>query len=215
MRKQIATFALVVGSLFAPAIAQAQWNGCGGGIYGAFLDGNVEIASPVSLSAQGQKAGVTLNCDAKLQAFVLGAEVDYGKVLGDLHDLGVKTDLTLTGRFGVLINQGSLLYAHAGWSRLDTDFGKMDGWKLGLGNEFRVPNSPVYLDLRYTYASYDLKDLIPSAPNTDTFSHEFRLGLKVKFGPGMFGGTGKLIVADDNDHVPEICDPKLANCKKR
>jgi len=69
------------------------------------------------------------------------------------------------------------------------------------------------LDLRYTYAVYDESDLgLP--PSVDLTSHSFRLGLNLKFGPGMFGGKGPVFSNEDYSRS-EGCDPKIdRGCKK-
>jgi len=207
----------IAGLLLFAQPAAAQWTGCGAGVHGGLVVASVDLQpSPFNIGAQGQAAGLAVNCDYKMGAFVGGIHAEYSWIFGDLNTIGVEADTTLGGRLGVLINAGSLLYAHAGWTQLDTKIGDMDGWKIGLGNEFRVPNSPLYLDLRYTYAQYDLSDLAPGA-TVDAEAHTFRIGLNVKFGPGMFGGSGARFATDDP--APRVgvapakkCDPKLANC---
>jgi len=206
----------IAGLLVLAPPAAAQWTGCGAGVHGGLVSGHLDIGAPIGIGSEGQAAGVSLNCDYKMNAFVAGAYAEYDWVFGDLKTVGVNTDTTLGGRLGVLINAGSLLYVHAGWSRLDVSgLDAINGWKVGLGNEFRVPNSPLYLDLRYSYADYDVKDILGPIP--DAHAHTFRLGLNVKFGPGMFGGSGARFATDDP--APRVgvapakkCDPKLANC---
>ena len=206
----VGALALIVGS----QPASAQWTGCGAGVHGGLHTAALDV-SPITIGSSGQAAGLSVNCDYRMQAFVAGVFAEYDWIFGDTKTLGAKTDLTLGGRLGVLINQGSLLYTHAGWSRVDLGGGDIDGWKLGLGNEFRIPNSPLYLDLRYTYAHYDTKDLLgPGAP--DVVANEFRVGVNVKFGPGMFGGAGNRFETDDapaaRAPAKKACDPKLASC---
>ena len=205
MKLKTSILVLTGAMLLGISPAAAQWTGCGAGIHGAMANANLTAGGPIGISSQGQTAGVEVNCDYKAQAFVFGAFVEYDKVFGDLEKLGVKTDLTVGGRAGILFNAHSLLYLHGGWTQLDVG-PKLDGIKLGLGNEFRIPNSPIYMDLRYTYAIYDVQDL--GAPSTvDANAHIFRLGAKLKFGPGMFGQKGPML-ADD---PPEVVgsDPKI------
>lgn len=191
---------------FFPGSAGAQWTGCGAGVHGGVLAGQVDNGGPIGIGSQGQAAGVSVNCDYRMQAFVAGAFAEYSWIFGDLETVGVEKDLTLGGRLGVLVNQGSLLYVHAGWSRLDIGGGgDVDGWKIGLGNEFRIPNSPMYLDLRYTYSDYDISDMAP--PGVDASAHSVRLGLNLKFGPGMFGQKGPMFTHEE-DPKPRVTDPK-------
>ncbi len=220
---KIRTLAIAVGVFFLSiGSAAAQWTGCGAGAGGAFQ--MVEAAPsglplPIGLGFQGEKAGLTLNCDYRMQAFVLGGEVNYDWFFGDANTVGAKDELSVMGRLGVLTSPANLLYVTAGWGRTDfnpsfipTSF-KVDSWKIGIGDEFRIPNSPMYLDLRATYSRYDETDLkIPSGV-LQIDSLEAGARLKIKFGPGMFGGSGASIFSNESDPAPP-CDPKLAGCKK-
>ena len=203
----VAGFALFAALGFSGSNAQAQWTGCGAGVFGGIVDANLGPLGPnVDLSSQGQLAGITLNCDYRVQAFVLGAFAEYAWLFGDLEKLGAQTDFTLGGRVGVLISPTSLLYAHAGWGQSDIKgIGTLENIKLGLGNEFRIPNSPIYLDMRYSYVMFD-DSKIPSSVDLD--AHVFRLGLNLKFGPGAFGGKGAVF----DTETGKKCDPKMANC---
>lgn len=198
------------GLLVSAGGAAAQWTGCGVGVGGAVFSGMVESGSPIGIGTQGEKLSTQLNCDYRMQAFVLGGGVNYDFFVGNPKDLGINNDLYLYGRLGVLVNPVDLLYVHGGWTQLDTStpIGEVNGWKMGLGNEFRIPNSPIYFDMRYSYAMYGVKDIL--GPSVDANSHEFRLGLNLKFGPGMFGGKGDLIALDPEPtpyHDPKIAPP--------
>ncbi len=198
-------------ALLATALpASAQWSGCGLGVAGAIWDGNLSpTGSPVALSTDAQKAGVSVDCNAKYQAFVFGAELGYDWILGNAKDLGFENELFAIGKVGVLISPASNLYALAGWGRLSHSSFDMDGWKLGIGNEFRVPNSPMYLDLRYTYTIWDVSDVgIPSSAS-DANSHEVRLGVKFRFGPGMFSNSGSIFADTEPEPKPVGGDKKL------
>lgn len=204
----VAALAAIAGS----SPAGAQWTGCGIGAGGSFIQAEAAVG-PVGLGAQGEKAGATVNCDYRLQAFVTGLEVNYDWFFGDLHTLGAKTELSVVGRFGVLTNPGNLLYVAAGWGNTDVQAGPfkvhVDSWKLGLGDEFRIPNSPVYLDLRAMYSRYDEKDIHPSLAGVKIDSLEAGARLKVKFGPGMFGGKGPMFTNEEDPKPPRVTDPKL------
>ena len=209
MKRMIISLAVALGAVGFLGEAQAQWTGCGAGVHGGLVAGQVDAGGPIGIGSQGHTAGVSLNCDYRMQVFVVGAFADYSWMFGDLKTVGVEKDLTLGGRLGVLINSGSLLYVGAGWTQLSlSGGGDVDGWKILLGNEFRIPNSPLYLDLRATYASYDLSDMAP--PGVDASGLSARAGFNVKFGPGMFGQRGQLIM----DDAPEPKDPKIMGPKK-
>lgn len=193
---------IVFTSLTAKAHA---WSGCGAGAHGSMIVGEADFGAPVNISSNGQMASASLNCDWRLNTIVLGAEVGYGFIFGDLDKLGAQKDLSVTGRFGVLVSPTAMPYLHLGWTQLDTTAGKMDGIRGGIGVESRIADSPLYLDLRYSYTKYD-DDIFPAA--IDVTSHMVSLGLKFKFGPayqpkGIF----------DDAPAAKPCDKKLANCK--
>ena len=198
-----------IGLLFMAGTAQAQWSGCGLGVAGTIWDGNAELAPPISLGVGGYKAGASVDCKAKYQAFIFGAEVGYDWMLGDAKDVGFDNELFAIGTIGVLLTPGSQLYALAGWGQLKHTNFKLDGWKIGLGNEFRIPNSPMYLDLRYTYTDWDLGDISPSLSAIQANSHEFRVGAKFRFGPGMFGNSGSIFADTEPEPKPVGGDKKL------
>lgn len=195
---------IVAASLIVPAKAHA-WSGCGAGVHGSFVVGEADFGAPINISSNGQMAAASLNCDVRFNAIVLGAEVAYGFLFGDLEKLGAERDLAVTGRFGVLVSPTAMPYLHLGWTQLDTTAGNMDGLRGGVGLEARISDSPLYLDLRYSYTKYD-DDLFPAS--IDVSSHMVSLGLKFKFGPayqpkGIF----------DDAPAAKPCDKKLANCK--
>lgn len=201
----------IAGLLLATSPAAAQWTGCGGGVHGGLFTGALDIPGPVDIGSNGQAAGVNLGCDYKMNAFVAGLQAEYSWLLGDAKTLGAKTDLSVLARLGVLINNGHLIYFGAGWSQIDTNFGHVDGWKIRLGNEVRIPNSPLYLGLTADYGRYDVKDIVgPTAPDVNTLTAMARL--TVKFGPGMFGGKGAIFDDGPAPVAGKRCDPKMANC---
>ena len=222
MKLKIATLAIGMLVLSA-APSAAQWTGCGIGVGAGVFNGNAYDGSPIGISTQGQKADAVVFCDYRMQAFVLGAGVSYGTFFGDAKDLGISSDLTVYGRLGVLTSPANLLYAHGGWTDVKYDFGNTwtghsTGYKMGIGDEFRIPNSPIYLDLRYSYTQLNPDAFLPpnynGAANFKVNSNEFRVGLNLKFGPGMFGNSGPMFESGVEHAAPVVCDPKLANCKK-
>ena len=202
----VAGVALFAALSFASSNAQAQWTGCGVGAFAGITSGLVSTGGPVGLGADGPQAGGLINCDYRAGAFVMGAEASYMYFFGDLDKLGLNNDWTLTGRLGVLVNPQSLLYAHVGWGQLDVDvLGKVNHWGVGFGNEFRIPNSPLYFDMRYAYLTYDVDKW---SPTLDANAHQVWAILKLKFGPGAFGGKGPVF----DTETGKKCDPKMANC---
>ncbi len=206
--------ALAVATAFAVQPAKAQFSGCGAGVFGGGTIGSLSGGgSPIGISADGQQVGVTAECGWKFGSLYLGGGAEYGWVYGDLEKLGAKNDLTIFTKAGVVVSNATMLYAHAGWTQISTSGPDLTGWKAGLGSETKLGTTPLYLDLRYTYAVYDESDLgLP--PSVDLTSHSFRVGLNLKFGPGMFGGSGPIFSNEDHN-TPAGCDPKIdRGCKR-
>ncbi len=176
---------LLTMAIFSAPAAKA-WTGCAFGGFGTHVAGlAVDSGDPYGYGANGQVMGVLVGCDIKFnQKFVAGAEVAYGWVSGDLGTLGIDTDLTITGRAGWLVTPAALLYGHGGWARLEGGGDHINGYKFGAGAELKVPENPIYIDLRYSRGIWD----VPGIPSTvDVTSDEFRVGLKFKFGAGLPG----------------------------
>jgi hypothetical protein len=190
--------------------AAAQWTGCGIGVGGAMQYALAGV-SDVGIGASGEKAGLTLNCDMRMTSFVGGIEANYDWFFGGLHDtVGAKDELSILGRLGVLTNNANLLYAVAGWGQTSTnDMGKVGSWRVGLGDEFRIPNSPIYLDMRALYIRYDEGDVCPHCTGLKIDGLEAGVRLKLKFGPGMFGGSGPMFTTEDYKVTGTGHDPKL------
>ncbi len=202
---------LALAAFAAPAQAESKskWSGCGVGGQLGMTAAQLDMGGPVGLGSAGPAIGVTAFCDVRFNQFVTGVEASYDWNYGDLKTVGVKNDLSLGGRAGFLLNSETLLYGHLNWSQIDTDFGKFNGYKMGPGLEVKLPGTPVYLDARYSYASYDVGSI---APGVNAETHTFRFGAKLKFGPGGFSSP-----FDDAEPAPTVtpCDPKLASCRRK
>ena len=179
----------VAGLALSPQPASA-WSGCGVGVGAAMLDGEISgIGGPINIGSDGQAIGGRLSCDAKLGSFLIGLNVDYDYLFGDLESLGIKTDLSGGLRAGVIVSDTWALYGTGGVSRLDTSFGMYDGWYLGGGIMGKLPNSPLYLSLEYTHRIYDVSSIAP--PGVDATVDRLRLGLDFKFNvPAMSAFSG-------------------------
>ena len=154
------------------------WTGCGVGLHGSRVNAEADFGAPINIGANGYSAGVSALCDLAFDRLVLGVFVDWDKVWGDLHTIGVNSILTVGGRAGVLVTQATLLYAHAGWNRVDLSGGSdINGYSLGLGSEVKLQGTPVALDMRWTHREF--ADVMGSG--IDASSDEFRLGLTYKF----------------------------------
>ena len=202
---------LACATIFAVQPASAQFSGCGAGVFAGGTIGTLSAGGPGGLSADGWSPGITGECGWKFGAMYLGAGADYSWQYGDLEKLGLKNDLTIFGKAGVVVTNTTMLYAHAGRAWLSTSGPDVHAWKLGIGSETKLGLTPTYLDLRYTYMIVDEKDLgLP--PSIDVTGHSFRVGLNFKFGPGMFGGKGPIF--SNEDYASKGCDPKIQKCRE-
>lgn len=206
--------ALAFASLLAvnPAPAKAQFSGCGAGAFGGGTIGSLGTGGPVSISSEGSFAGVTAECGWKFGSIYLGAGADYSWQFGDLEKLGLKNDFTVFGKAGVVVTSTTMIYAHGGKAWLYTSGPNIDAWKIGAGLETKLANTPLYLDVRYTYTVADEKDL-GFPPSVDVTSHSLRFGVNAKFGPGMYGQKGSMF--SNEDYSSQGCDPKIdKGCKR-
>lgn len=172
--------ALAMIALSSFIVKAHAWSGCGAGAHASHMVGELNGGGPIGLSSTGHLAGVSVNCDWRMQQIVIGGEAAYSFMFGDLESLGIQRDLTLTGRLGVLITPAALLYGHAGWTQLDTSGPNINGVKLGFGTELKLPDAPLYIDTRYSYAIYDVDSII--GPGVDARGHAISVALKFKFG---------------------------------
>ena len=163
-----------------PTINSGTWTGCGVGIGASFLDGEISgFGGPINVGSDGQMLDGRFLCDLQVGSFVIGGNVDYGKVFGDLETIGADTAWAVGGRVGPLVNANTLLFVSGGWSRLDTSAGALDGWYLGGGIETKLPNSPLYLVLEYQHRTYDLTD-IGGPSGLDASVDVIRAGVNIK-----------------------------------
>lgn len=168
-----AIIAVMTLAIFSAHEAKAQWTGCAIGGFG----GHGAVTSNSGDGISGHLAGVSVGCDLKIERFVVGAEASYGWIFGDLKKEGAATQMDVMARAGFLVTPAALLYAHGGWGRMDAGSEHVNAWKAGLGSEFKVPERPLFLDLRWTHGFWD--DTGPDTVRSD----EFRLGFKIKLGP--------------------------------
>lgn len=173
----MAALALLGMTVAGPAMAQ---QGCGVGVLAGYTMGQVDTGGPIGIGSQGQKIGAQVSCDVRMGTYmVAGAFASYEAFLGNIKTVGLKDEWNLGGRVGVLAHPGTLVYGHASWSHVSTDLvGSVDGWKLGPGIEVALPNTPLTLDLRVAYGTYDKVGGMPIEAHTT----EAKLILSYKFG---------------------------------
>lgn len=169
-----AAFALAI--LSAPAAKAQNAFGCAFGGFGTQFSG----PEVIGIGTTGQLAGASFGCDVAVQKIVIGGEVSYAWVFGDANDLlGIDNDLTIMGRLGYMLTLTIMPYIHADWARASGGGGHVDGTKYGAGLEFKLGDSPLWVDARYSHGLWD-----EVGPGVDVTSDEFRLGLKVKLWSG-------------------------------
>lgn len=164
-----------------PGINATSWTGCGFGVGGSYLDGELSGVGPVNAGADGQMLDVRLLCDMQVGSFVIGGNIDYGWIFGDLNTLGADTTWAVGGRVGPLINPNTLLFMSGGWTRVDTSsVGNLDGYYFGGGIETKLPGSPLYFVLEYRHNVFDASDICgPDCP-FDATADVIRAGVNIK-----------------------------------
>jgi hypothetical protein len=201
----VAAAAAMVFATFASTQAKAQWSGCGIGAQAAWAVAQLDTGTPIGISSEGLVPSAIVNCDAKLgdSPLVVGVFASYGYALGDLKTIGANTDLSVGGRAGVALGN-AMPFLSASWSRIDTDGGNTDGFKVGLGLEVTLPGAPGWSMAGIVERGmYD--DFLGSGLDVNTTSATLRLSYK-------FFQKAPLSIFDD---APAPCDPKFANCKAK
>ncbi len=171
------------GGIFAdaPLAPSASWTGPSIAIGAGWNVGMASVSGPVGAAAEGGSVSGTLGYDKQWGSVVGGVFLGYSHFFGDLESIGVNYDLFGGARLGVLMTPTNLLYGHLGYGRLSTDDANINGWRLGLGDEIKLPNSPFSLDLRYTYGIHDTDKTF--GPAVETRSHTFGSALVWRFNP--------------------------------
>ena len=205
--------ALLVGSamVFSAKSAKAEGynSGCGIGVFTGHAIANADFGAPIGISSTGVIPGIMVDCGARIGSGIYaGATVSYGYAFQDLKTVGLNTDLSIGGRAGIILGANTLLYGHVSWSRLDTDFGKMDGWKWGPGVGIVLPGSTWELTLQYEIGTYNLGDV--GLTGVDLETRTVRGGLSYRFDAKVPAPLASLA----DSPAPAKCDPKMANCKR-
>jgi len=168
------------GPIALPKIVNTtSWTGCGVGVGAALRDAEFSAGGMGNIGFDGQSLGFRFLCDLQAGSFVLGFNVDYDRIWGDLQTIGGDAVWSAGGRIGPLINANTLLFVSGGWTRANTSGGDMDGWYFGGGIETKLPSSPIYLVLEYQHRQYDLTD-IGGPPGVDFTVGVIRIGANIK-----------------------------------
>lgn len=91
--------------------------------------------------------GVNAGYDFDLGNTVLGGTVAYNRQFND-NGANVR-EIAVSARAGIKATPATLVYATGGYSNIDTDFGDVDGYKVGLGVEHSFGRTYVGLETRY------------------------------------------------------------------
>jgi opacity protein-like surface antigen len=159
--------------------AAAGWRGCGVGAVGSY---NAAVYDDY-FGAEGPGIAATVSCDVQIDRFVLGAAAEYGwkRFEWMTADVDVK-GWAATGRAGVLVTNGALLYALAGWTQVTGELGNnsvdLDGAVAGGGIELDLTHG-FFGRLEYQRLMLETDTKNPDTANIDSV----RLGLTYKFNP--------------------------------
>ncbi len=91
--------------------------------------------------------GANAGYDFDLGNTVVGGTVAYNRQFND-NGANVR-EIAVSARAGIKASPATLVYATGGYSNIDTDFGDVDGYKVGLGLEHSFGRSYVSLETRY------------------------------------------------------------------
>ncbi len=132
----LALCAGILGNVYIADDANAGWKGCGVSASASYNAGVLEDY----YGAEGPGIAAGVSCDVQIDRFVIGAAADYGwkRFEWANTDVDVK-GWSATGRAGILVTNGALLYALAGWTQVTGEIGNnsvdLDGAVAGGGIE--------------------------------------------------------------------------------
>ena len=140
------------------------WTGVSIDAHGSLATALANGGGPVDIASTGQLAGVALAVNYRFGSspLVVGADVGYDWVFGDLHTLGINDTITVGGRLGFLATYKTLVYTRAEWIRAQASGGNSDGWGLGGGIEVKLADTPVSVGIEYMHDWMDHQSLGPS-----------------------------------------------------
>ncbi len=160
----------------APAESVPSWTGFGFDVHGSLATGTADFGIPVNVSIDGQAAGASLYYNHRLgTALVVGLDVGYDRVWGDLHAYGIDAAWTIGVRAGLLPTANTLIYARGEWLRAQGNGGHLDGYGIGAGIETRIAGTPASIALEYMH---DWMDKDAFGPGVDVTSNRITTRLK-------------------------------------
>ena len=133
-----------------------SWTGLGFDVHGALVNGSADFGAPVTIGMDGQMAGLTAFYRHRFGPLVLGGDVGYDRVWGDLHStLGINDAWTVGATAGLLATDRTLIYTRGEWIRVEASGAHVNGWGMGGGVEVKLANTPASLALEYMHDWYD------------------------------------------------------------
>ena len=144
----------------------------------------------LTASTHGLQGGVGIGCDVMIDSkLVLGALGRYDLTSSDGSLLGLKVDAkptwTLAARAGMMINPSTLAYGLLGYSGTNFEIESIaktghKGITYGLGAEFKLDNTPLWLKAEWTRTHWGAEDYagVKVTPASDVI----RAGVVIKFG---------------------------------
>ena len=185
----------LIGGILISSPGKAATLGCSGVIMGGMaatktdsaIDTNMlsgttmNVANVSGLGSNGSLIGLGVNCDWRLDSFVLGAFADYQwhngqDVTANLGPaaitFGFDRQMTLGGRAGFMVSESTLAYALLGWTKLSSsgvsgivtaDVPDFTGVVYGGGIETAI-SKHIKLGLEYRHANLDGQTVSLSNP---------------------------------------------------
>lgn len=153
----------------APAgviVTEVSWTGFGVDVHGSLATGTADFGAPVNLSMDGKMAGGGVYYNHQFGSIVLGVDLGYDRLWGDLHDFGIDYALTVGIRAGVLPTKSTLIYARGEWIRAVGSGDHLDGWGVGAGIETKVSGTPLSLSLEWMHDFFEKEAFGPGVDVT-------------------------------------------------
>lgn len=154
-----------------------SWNGFWVDAHTGYVTGQADGGGPVGFASNGAPIGAALGVDVQAKQFVMGASVEYNRYLGDVHTIGVDSDITALGRAGILVTPQTLFYGLGGYSWIQTSGPAGHGWLFGGGVEHMLKEMPVSVKAEYRYRIDDFGQ--PS--RIDVSDQQIRFGVAYHF----------------------------------
>lgn len=130
---------------------------CALGAHGSWVNADASVSGlPITIGSTGYAAGVRGQCEQSFGNLFAGGRVDYSRIFGDLHTLGVDSDIAAAGYFGVRLNSNADLYGFAGKAWTKGGGIDLDAWEFGGGIRSKIGDSQWVAFGEYAKRTYDV-----------------------------------------------------------